>query len=152
MDTITFKNPTDKPVKLHMLGIDHTMEPGSEFDVPVELCAPGRLDNGSRQRSPIECTCPQLVPADPIVAAEWRKVPEPAPVVSRIVSVAPRQAPVPAGVKAAREAAAMAKAAKPQAPAASKPAAPAKPASQPAAPKAPAQAPASAPAAEKASE
>lgn len=138
-ETITFHNPTDKPVNCcSLLGADAPIvEPGADVEIPLELCAAKRLDNGSRGKSPIEKNCPQLTPKDPVIAMEWRKVPVPAPVASRVVTTAPRAANVPAGVLAAREAKAKAEASKP--PAAKPPATTGKPAPVTAKPPAPAK-------------
>lgn len=110
-DTVTFINTSDSAINGTPLGLGE-IAPGAEVELPLELCAPGRRDNGSRKKSPVEQVCPALKPKDPAFTAEWMKVPAPAPVVSKIVSVSPREAPAPAGVIAARKAKAAADAAK----------------------------------------
>lgn len=102
-ETITFVNASGQVVNAEPIGLG-LIEPGAEIEVPLALCAAGRKDNGSRKPSPIEQACPALRPKDPVFAAEWAKVPSPAPVVSKIVTVTPREVAQPAGVVAARAA------------------------------------------------
>lgn len=110
-DTVTFVNSSGSVVNGIPLGLGE-IQPGAEVEVPIEVCAAGRRDNGSRKKSPIEQVCPALKPKDPAFEAAWKRVPDPAPVISKIVSVSGREPAIPAGVVAARKAKAEAEAAK----------------------------------------
>lgn len=98
-----FINKSGHTVCMPELGIPSTA-PGECVEIEASLCKPGRADNGSRKKSPIECYAPQLVPADDAERAAWEKAPEPNPVTSRVVTsrgpvIIPPSAPP--GVRAA---------------------------------------------------
>lgn len=125
-ETMTFKNPTDRTVKLEAVGLDD-VAPGGSVEVPIELAAPTLMANGQRGKSSLECVAPQLIPANATDQTAWEKTPTPPAPTSKIVSIQKAaQSGEPPGVKALRlqrEAAVAAEAAK-KAPA---PSAPVKP-------------------------
>ena len=101
-ETMRFKNPTQHVILLDAIGLD-PVAPGGTVDVPIELCAPGRGDNGKRSKSSLENVAPQLMPFAEEDATAWKATPAvPAPV-SRIVSIAGRRPTEAPGVKALRE-------------------------------------------------
>lgn len=109
--TITFRNESDVTIDCASIGLGK-VAPKAEIEVPVELAAPSRKDNGTRGLSPIERCAPQMKPVDPDLLAEWSKVPAP-PVPKSLMVTSQRRTPdEPAGVKALREAAQAAKEAK----------------------------------------
>lgn len=99
-----FVNDSQVTVSLPMLGIP-TVLPGEFVEIDDSLCKPGRTDNGSRRKSPIEMYAPHLKPADPEIRAEWEKIPEPRkPVSAKVTSENMRARPsrgLPPGVQAA---------------------------------------------------
>lgn len=102
-ETMAFQNPTDHTINLDAIGLD-PVPPGGQTDVPLELCAPGRADNGKRAKSSLECVAPQLIPVSKTDHEIWKATPAQPPAVSRIVSVSKQAAPVEApGVKLLRE-------------------------------------------------
>lgn len=111
-----FKNPTTHTLNLSAVGLGK-VGPGESVEIPIDLCAAGRADNGSRTASSIECVAPQLVPVDITEGEEWSKTPEPLPQRSVMVSTQGRAPQEPAGVAAVRRAQAVAKAKREQAPA-----------------------------------
>ena len=109
--TIQFRNTSAHT--LNPPGLDlGPIKPGEVVDVPIELTAATRLDNGARGKSPIERNAPQLQPVDEIFAEVWNRVPAPLPPTSRVVTSKRREAVEPAGIVAARAAAARADAAR----------------------------------------
>lgn len=100
-ETIRFKNPTDRTIKLEACGLED-VEAGGEIDVPIELAAPGRTDNGKRAKSSIECVAPQLVPVEEADRKAWEMTPTPPEPKSKIVSIAARAKDEAPGVKALR--------------------------------------------------
>lgn len=71
-----FVNKSGTVVSLPSLGIPATA-PGEFVEIPDSLCKPGRTDNGSRRKSPIEMYAPQLEPADLAQCEAWLATPEP---------------------------------------------------------------------------
>lgn len=102
IETMVFTNPTEHTVKLAALGFD-PVPPGKDVELPLEVCAPYRMDNGERGKSPVEQVAPQLRPKDPGEFEVWRKVPEPARAQSKIVTIAKRDPSEAPGVRALRE-------------------------------------------------
>jgi hypothetical protein len=101
-ETIKFKNPTDRTIKLESIGLED-VEAGAEIEIPIELAAPGRSDSGNRTKSAIECVAPQLQPVDPIDLKAWMATPGAPEPKSKIVTIAARQGSEAPGVKALRE-------------------------------------------------
>lgn len=98
-----FKNASEHTVNLDAIGLD-PVEAGAECEVPLDLCAPGRRDNGGRSKSALECVAPQLVPVSSDDHAAWQETPPPPVPTSKIVSInVPRQMTEAPGVKALRE-------------------------------------------------
>lgn len=104
-ETMIFTNPTDYTIKLEAIGHD-PVAPGADVELPLELCAPTRKDNGERGKSPVEQVAPQLHPKHPADHEAWKQTPAPAKGESKIVTVAARAASESPGVKALRDAAA----------------------------------------------
>lgn len=105
VETMIFVNPTEHTIKLDALGFD-PVEPKGEVELPLSVCAPYRMDNGTRGKSPVEQVAPQLQPKDPEECKAWNDVPAPPTPVSKIVANFPRHLqpqPESPGVKALRE-------------------------------------------------
>lgn len=101
-ETIKFKNPTDRTVRLESIGLED-VPANSEIEIPIELAAPGRSDSGTRTKSAIECVAPQLVPSDPVDLAAWLVTPGAPEPKSKVVTIAARQGVEAPGVKALRD-------------------------------------------------
>ncbi len=101
--TITFFNPTTHTITLDSIGLE-SVGPGESIDVPIELAAPTRKDNGTRGKSAIEQVAPQLHPKLQSDQDAWKITPPPATPVSKIVTTTQRAASEAPGVKALREA------------------------------------------------
>jgi hypothetical protein len=73
---VLFRNTSSAPVDLGPLGLGR-VAPDDVIDVPEALWMPSRTSGGTRRPSPLERCAPQMVPADPSFAEEWRSgVPE----------------------------------------------------------------------------